>query len=75
MRVEEAKYENGRLTAYQRIESPELSSDNEEGLIVAPGPGIFRALQLGNKADGLAGPDTASPARPVTARGAAPAPE
>lgn len=76
VRVEDTKYENGRLTGYQRIESPELSLDNEDSLVVAPGPGIVRTLQLGNKGDGLPGSE-AKPAGPppTTARGVAPAAE
>jgi len=51
VRVEETVREAGKISRYQRIESVELSFKNEEGVLVAPGPGILRILQLGAKED------------------------
>ena len=54
VRVEETVREKSQVVRYQRIESVELSFKNEEGVLVAPGPGILRILQLGAKEDGSA---------------------
>jgi hypothetical protein len=51
VRVEDTVRENGKLRSYKRIESRELDLDNEEGVADAPGPGIVRIIQVGNKED------------------------
>jgi lipopolysaccharide export system protein LptA len=61
VRVEDTDRQNGRLVRYQRIESQELSFNNEEGVMLAPGPGVLRILQWGTK--GEAGPNP-TPAKP-----------
>ncbi|MCS6850945.1 MAG: hypothetical protein NZ700_07215 [Gemmataceae bacterium] len=48
VRIEDVAYQNGRLARYQRIESRELSMDNQEGVVIAPGPGVVRLLAPGN---------------------------
>lgn len=62
VRVEDTLREKGQLVRYQRIESHELSFDNEDGLVNAPGPGVVRILQLGAKGDGLPTSATTTPA-------------
>src|SRR5262249_7896388 len=49
VRIEDSQRENGKLRSYKRIESPELELDNDDGQVVAPGPGVVRLVQPGNK--------------------------
>jgi hypothetical protein len=49
VRVEDADWQDRRLVRYQGIESVELLFKNEEGVLVAAGPGLFRVLQPGPK--------------------------
>jgi lipopolysaccharide export system protein LptA len=59
-----------KLVRYQRIDSRELSYNNEEGVMVAPGPGVLRILQWGVKGEAV-GPSptpTPPPARQPSAR-------
>src|SRR5262249_11717900 len=49
VRAEDSGRENGKLRSYKRVESRELDLDNEEGIVDAPGPGIVRIIQMGNK--------------------------
>jgi hypothetical protein len=51
VRIEDTTREEGRLVRYQRIESAELKFENEEGILLAPGPGVLRILQYGAKDD------------------------
>lgn len=64
VRIEDTKFKlDGRsVAAYQRIESPVLSLDNEENVVYAPGPGIVRIMQPGAVNEGRPGPrPTAEP--------------
>jgi hypothetical protein len=68
VRVEEPKFAENRLVGYQRIVAPELSVDNEDGHVIAPGPGVVHILQLGNKGDTFATPGSqpTNPRRPAS---------
>src|SRR5262249_33798794 len=48
VRVEETDIEKGKLVKYQRLEGPEMSVDNEEGIVKASGPGLVITLQRGD---------------------------
>jgi lipopolysaccharide export system protein LptA len=53
--VEDKEFDsNNKLLKYQRLECPELSVDNEEGVVLASGPGIVRILQRGSEEPQLA---------------------
>jgi RNA polymerase sigma factor (sigma-70 family) len=45
VRLQTAERTDGKQSRYQRIESSELSCNHEEGVTVAPGPGVLRVLQ------------------------------
>lgn len=45
VRFEETVRENGQLTRYQRLDAIELEVKNEEGILLAPGPGVLHILQ------------------------------
>jgi lipopolysaccharide export system protein LptA len=51
-----------KLVRYQRIDSRELSYNNEEGVMVAPGPGVLRILQWGVKGEAVGSSPTPTPA-------------
>ncbi|TPW00885.1 MAG: hypothetical protein FD125_2891, partial [bacterium] len=74
VRVEDTERKDGKLIRYQRIESLELSFNNEDGVMVAPGPGVLRLLQLGTQGDMMpAGPGTtATAAKPPSGAATAP---
>lgn len=65
VRIEDTEWskppEPRKLVRYQRIDSRELSYNNEEGVMVAPGPGVLRILQWGVK--GQEGGPSAAPER------------
>ncbi|MBL8796264.1 MAG: hypothetical protein JNM56_20360, partial [Planctomycetia bacterium] len=68
VRVEDTERKDGKLLRYQRIESLELSFNNEDGVMVAPGPGVLRLLQLGTAGDMMTpGPGTTTTAKPNAA--------
>jgi lipopolysaccharide export system protein LptA len=74
VRIEDTEWtkppEPKKLVRYQRIDSRELSYNNEEGVMVAPGPGVLRILQWGVKGE-AAGPTpmpSPSPARQPNAK-------
>jgi hypothetical protein len=78
--VEDVKREGTRLTAYQRIECPELSVDNDtekdDSVVLASGPGTVRIWQLGNKGEMLPPPSGAAGSSASSGgRGATPAPQ
>lgn len=56
VRIEDTQRENsGKLLRYTRIDCREMVSDNPEGVVVAPGPGVVRILQYGTKNEQLSG--------------------
>jgi lipopolysaccharide export system protein LptA len=70
--VEDKEFDpNNKLVKYQRLECPELSVDNEEGVVLAAGPGIVRILQRGSEEPQLTpGPEQRNKtARPAPAGG------
>lgn len=58
VRVEDRKLDEktGKLLSYQRLINPVLSLDNEDNVVVGPGPGEVRLLQPGDKDDAEQGP-------------------
>lgn len=63
VRVDDKEFENGVLIKRQQIDCPELSVDNEEGVMDATGPGVVRILQRG-----AADPTAPSPPKPPEGR-------
>jgi lipopolysaccharide export system protein LptA len=61
VRAEDTEWNNGKLVKYQRIDCSEMTVDNEEGEMTAPGPGTVRILQLGDASNDPAGPPKATP--------------
>ncbi len=55
VRVEDTLRENGQLIRYQRLDSTQLDVKNEEGIMLAPGPGVLHILQLGDKDESAPG--------------------
>jgi hypothetical protein len=77
VRVEDRKFDEKdpqKLVGYQRLVSPVLSVDNEDNIVVAPGPGEVRILQLGPKDETAQQGPAPAPRKPATAP-AAPAEE
>lgn len=66
VRIEDTTRENGKLLRFTRIDSREFVHD-QDGIVIAPGPGVVRILQLGAK-------DEATPGSKPAAQGAKPAP-
>jgi lipopolysaccharide export system protein LptA len=56
--IEDTTYQDGKRVRYQRNDSREFVYQNDEGIMQASGPGVFRTLQLGNKNEGPTGPTT-----------------
>lgn len=68
VQVEDVVREGNRLVKFSRLRAPEVSVDNEEGVIKAPGPGVATVLQLGTADDPLAPPQQpGKPAAPTAA--------
>jgi hypothetical protein len=72
VRVDDRKIDEktGKVIGYQRLINPVLSLDNEENIVVGPGPGEVRLLQLGDKDEGTQGPGAPPP--PQAANGSPP---
>jgi lipopolysaccharide export system protein LptA len=62
VRIEDSERENGKLLKYQRLDSKELDSDQQNNEAKAAGPGVVRIIQLGDKDDGVPGGSRAKPA-------------
>jgi lipopolysaccharide export system protein LptA len=62
VRVEDATWEGRKLVKYDRLSSPAVSMDNEEGVVQASGPGVVHLLQLGSADDNGFGPPPRGPA-------------
>lgn len=60
VRIEDTTRENGKLVRYTRIDSREFVHD-QDGIVVAPGPGVVRILQLGGKDEAVPGPKPQNP--------------
>src|SRR5262249_15053419 len=65
VRIEDTEWQDGKLLRYQRIDSQELSFNNEEGVMIAPGPGVLRILQWGAKGEAGMGPTPTPTPKPV----------
>jgi hypothetical protein len=60
VRVDDKTYQDGQLVKRQQIECPELSVENETGIMEATGPGVVRILQRG-AVDVVSAPPPKSP--------------
>ncbi len=71
VRVEDRTEENGRLTSHKIISAKELALDQQDGRVLAAGPGWVRILQLGARgelfptAPGGVRPPAGAPAKPA----------
>ena len=70
--LEDSPREDGRVTGYQRLTTPELAVDYEYGLVNAGGPGTVHIVGMGGAGDGGLGLPAGGPAKPPAA---APAPK
>lgn len=61
VRIEDTVRENGKLLRYTKIDSREFVHD-QDGIVIAPGPGVVRILQLGGKDEAAPAPKPQNPA-------------
>jgi lipopolysaccharide export system protein LptA len=70
VRIEDTQVEDGKFQRYTRLEAPEVTHDNADGVVTCVGPGVARILQHSTDEAGGAGAASAAQRTPARKPGA-----